>query len=209
MLMTLFDARYAANIPTGVLCGIFGYLDNGTPWSQADWDRFSYVPRYSVATHPTTTGADVYDFEDGACVPGDAPGIWTRERAAGREPAIYSNATGFAAAAAACQAAGVALPRYGWLADINPGEFVIGQAVSGIPVVAQQFDWGQNVDMDIADVSWLGAAQHDTGSDKLSATDCSNLYAAEVYGAQVPGLSVTRLPDDENPTRRHFDLTMV
>ena len=209
MLMTLFDARYAANIPTGVLCGVYGYLDNGTPWNQADWDRFSYVPRYSIATHPGTTGADVYDVESDACAPTDIPGVLTRERGAGREPCIYGNASGFAAIAAACQAAGVALPRYGWLADINAGEFMVGKALHGILVVCQQIDWGRNVDIDIADVDWMGAAQHQVGSNKLTATDCGNLYAAEVYGATVPGLSVTRLPDDENPTRRHFDITMV
>lgn len=209
MFMLGLDARYAVNIPTGILGFVWGYLDNATPWQPADWDRFSGVPRLSIATQAKTENADAYDVEQYALDPSEVPGVLLRERIKNREPIIYSNASGLSQVASACQSQGQALPKYGWLADVNHGEFVVGQRLYGIMVTAQQFDWGRNVDITIADIAWLSSAQGNTGSEKLSLGDISNLALQQVYGGTVAGMTVTRLPDNENPKRRHFDISLV
>ncbi len=80
----------AFDIVCGWLDGAYGPKDPAG-WTAEAWAQFPGKELIRIAALKDTLGADAYDVERGDLVPADVPGVLRRERATGRNPAMYSD----------------------------------------------------------------------------------------------------------------------
>jgi hypothetical protein len=113
----MYDSTTAADIPADATI-VAGYLDGTWPTFAALVARFPTATHVSIATTAATRGADVYDVEQGDLTPVQCPGVWQRERAAGREPVAYVNRSNIVPVLNAFATARMAPPRF-WVATLD------------------------------------------------------------------------------------------
>lgn len=149
-MRTMYDSVNPAAIPTSAQL-VAGYVDGAYEWSAADWARFPAAVKVTIAVF-ARHDAQVLDVESGDATPGQAPGWVSRQRAAGRDPTVYTSESNWGAVRAAFQQAGMVEPHW-WIAAY-PGSVGAGQLYQGS--VAHQYADRGSFDLSAVADYWPG-----------------------------------------------------
>jgi hypothetical protein len=114
----MYDSTNLDDIPTTATM-VASYIDGKFVQKSEQWARFPNAQKITIACFPGTTGADVYDVETGDLKPSDCPGVWLRERAAGREPACYVNRSNWPQVIYAFHISNIPPPKRFWVSTLD------------------------------------------------------------------------------------------
>jgi hypothetical protein len=147
----MYDSVTASDIP-GAPSGLVAcYIDGRYTNETAVRARFPSARLVTIAINAATTGADVYDRENGDILTSQVPQILARERAGGRNPTIYVDASMWSNVVSVVRKAGIPQPPY-WVADYD------GDAIIPAGAVAKQYANNKtfNYDMSVVADYWPG-----------------------------------------------------